>query len=121
MAGQLHTLELTIANGASVSGSAGTGLDISGLKPVYLIMPSAWTAADITFSIGPDDVNYGWLSKDDGTIIKIPTSAASRGYLLPSSWFVGANYLILISGDVSTLTFVAQAAERKLKLVCEVI
>lgn len=70
-----EVVNVTIANGASISGEASAGLagDIVGV-----IMPTAWTAADITFEGRLlDGTTYGQIIGTDGNPIKLTGPAAN--------------------------------------------
>lgn len=65
---------VTIANGASLSGE----INLGGAMPGAIIMPAAWTAANLTLQVSPDGgVTYYDLYDDAGNEITI-TAAASR-------------------------------------------
>jgi hypothetical protein len=116
---QLHNVYYTIPSGTYYGTPA---IDLRLIEPVSLVIPSVWTAADITFSGSPDGelLNYGWLSSPTGKIIKVPQAIAYRSYRLTASWFEGVNFLFIVSGDlgVGLAGVVNQAADRTLLLVC---
>lgn len=74
-----EVVNVTIANGASLSDEKTAGLsgDIVGI-----VMPTAWTAADITFeSPLQDGATFGQIVGADGNPIKITAPPASTTVL----------------------------------------
>lgn len=108
---ELASQEAAIANGASLSGAVV-------LPPAeYLagiVMPAAWTAANLTFQVSEDGVTYNDLYDQDGTEINV-TAAASRHIILNPETFWGIHYLKVRSG--TTGTAVNQGAARTVVLV----
>lgn len=110
-------IELTIANGAAVS----NGAALRDLLVCGIIMPSAWTAANLTFkgAAGTQDGVTAGTYQDvydaDGTELNV-TAAASRHIVVSPSAFAGIQYLQVRSG--TTGTPVNQGAARTLYLVC---
>lgn len=100
----------TIANGASLSGVVGLGAEVS---IAVIIMPAAWTAADLTFQGSIDGTTFYDVYNDAGDEYLIPT-AASRIIILnvPLSFF----YAKIRSG--TTGSPVTQAAARTITLIC---
>lgn len=76
---------LTIANGAAVS----SGFPFAGMQVVGVIVPSAWTAADITF-----DVEY-----PSGTFVKV-VNRAGAAYKL-TGVATAASEFQMIAGDAN--------------------
>jgi hypothetical protein len=114
---QLHTVYHTILSGAYASVSP---IDLREIVPVSLIIPSAWTAAAISFSGSPDGINYGWLASESAKIIRLlPVNALNQCHLSPG-WFDGINWLFIVSGDLTFGTggLVNQGADRQLILNC---
>ncbi len=109
----------TIANGAAVS----TAIDVSKLQllGIAVVVPAAWTAADIGFEVSSDGTTWIPLQDDTGARIKIAgvTTNASKAYIAPSgAWAVGAfPYARLVSLNTSTGANANQAAERLLTFV----
>lgn len=105
-----------IASGAAISNAIKTaGLNITGLY-----IPSAWTAAAITFQASPDGATYYPVYGLDstGAIVEttlpsagIPT-AAVRFIQIPAGTFDGAGYVIINSG--TNAAPVNQGAQRTL-------
>lgn len=111
--------QVTIASGQTASSI----LKEIGIGPcsalVGIIMPSAWTAADITFQCAHDQpVNDGDptafqdVYDKDGIQLKISSPAANRFIMLIPSVFAGFRHLKLISsaaqGAARTLTVVVR-------------
>lgn len=100
----------TIANGASLSAAVGLGL-----HRVYAIqMPSAWTAASLTFQASYDNSTFANVYDDTGTELTI-TVAASRFVILDPVKFLGIRAIKVRSGTSGAA--VNQGAERLLQLV----
>ena len=121
---QLHSIFYTIPSGAAY---ASTPIDLRDVVPVSLVIPSAWTAAAITFSgssstsgTAPDNSTYGWLSNSSAKIIRLLPVNAYNSYQLAPSWFDGINWLFIVSGDLSFGIggLVNQGADRILILNC---
>lgn len=94
----------TIANGQTVSDAkrivrSQSSLQWPWLKTtlVSLQMPTAWTAADITFQGSLDDTNYYPLYKLDGTAYKATGPVASSIVLFPAIDLAGVPFLKLVS------------------------
>lgn len=101
--GVRSTALATIASGASLSGAVDCG---EGWAPVGIGMPTAWTAADLSFQVSEDGATWREMMID-------AKSAAASGYvpLSPANW-CGVRYLKVRSGTSGTP--VNQAAERVL-------
>lgn len=108
--GSLVTTQATIASGQSLSAA----LDLQQYSLVGLLLPSAWTAAAVTFQGSIDGSNFFDLY-DSGAEINLGAAAASRYLLLSPSAFAGLRYLKVRSGTSGTP--VNQAADRALTLV----
>lgn len=100
----------TIAISESLTGE----IDLTGLTLVGVIMPSAWTTADLTFQTG---VVSGSLSNhyDQNDIETTVYVGASRDVQIDVQTFLGRRYMKIRSGTSGTP--VAQAAARELTLV----
>lgn len=111
-----HTVDVTIASGASLSGA----VDLEGFAVVAIEMPAAWTAAGITFQAA---------SLSGGTYLDVYDDAGAEVAIS-----AGASRVIAVTGAdadaLAPLQFikirsgtggvpVAQAAERKLRLICK--
>jgi len=107
-------LSTTIANGASLSGA----VDISGTTLVAYIMPSSWTAADITFEVSADGVNfYNLYDQFDNEVINHVD--ASRFVAVIPSEFASIRYIKFRSGTSSSA--VNQGAERSITLITRAV
>ena len=107
----LETTTLTIANGASLSGA----VDLKGRKLVAIDMPSAWTAASLTFQASPDGVTYDDMY--DGATERAITVAASRYMMLNIGDWIGVRFLKIRSGTAGTP--VNQGGARTITLVVQ--
>ena len=82
---------------------------------VGLLMPAAWTAADITVQVSLDNATfYNLYTPDAGEVTILVSAAATAIYLLPAEWIL-ANYIKVRSGTAASP--VAQAAARSITLV----
>lgn len=108
--GQITSLAATIASGASVSGD----LDLGTARLGRIVMPAAWTAADLTFQASYDGTAWNNLYDNVGGEYKV-VAAASRSMLLPLVDMLSVRYLRLRSG--TSATPVVQAAARSIVLV----
>ena len=103
---------VTIANGASLSGA----VDLRGYVPYGIEMPSAWTAAGLSFEVSSDGVNY--LDLYDDTAEYTLAADASRAIGFPgANIFVGFKYIKVRSGTSGTP--VNQGADRAIKILCK--
>lgn len=98
-------LTATIANGASLSDS----LDLNERTIVGLLMPAAWTAADITFSVSWDNTTFYDLTEADGTEHTFTVTVDQHIIADPVN-FAGVRYLKVRSGTSAVPA--AQGAER---------
>lgn len=93
-------------------------LDCEGFRVVGIIMPSAWTAADLTFQISPDNKQnysslYDGLGASGNEIVVRATT--SRHIALATDDFEGFSYLKVRSGTQSLP--VNQGADRTIGVV----
>lgn len=109
-AGIFSTETATIASGASLSGS----IDLTGRILVAVQMPSAWTAASITFQASNDGTTFDNVYDTAGTELAA-TVAASRYVVFDPADLASVRWIKLRSGTSGTP--VNQAAERTLTLV----
>lgn len=115
--GSPRVLTATIANGASLSDAILVDGRLAGV-----IIPGAWTAAAITFSVSPDGATYYDLwSSAEGTAAEatiasgnIPTAATRFLSLTFANW-VGIKFVKIRSGTSGSP--VNQGAARSLQLV----
>jgi len=128
---RILTLLLTVAGLALAQGVAtaviASGQSLSGaveLKPqgrsgfctaAVMVMPSAWTAADITFQGSIDGSTFGNLHDDSGVEVVVK-AAASRVIVLSAAYFWGLRWIRVRSGTSSVP--VAQAAQRSITILC---
>lgn len=112
-----NKMTATIASGQSLS-------DIVELRPqgragactlATIVMPSAWTSANITFQGSVDGQTFGNVYDDSGAEVTV-AAAASRVIVVTASYFWGIRWIRLRSGTSSVP--VNQAAQRTLTLYC---
>lgn len=111
---QLETIDVTIANGASLSGAA----TLDGKAVVGLIAPAAWTAAAISFEASKEGTTFYPLYSAGGEV-SIPSThvAVAEGWLFrlePGDW-IGFAAVKVRSGLNGA--GVAQGAARTVTLV----
>lgn len=97
--------ETVIPSGSDTSGNLNAG----GRVPSALVMPAAWTAADITFEVSIDGSTWVPVHLADGTQYTL-TVAASRFVSLTADYFIGAKHVRLVSS-------VNQGADRTMTLM----
>ncbi len=108
----LKQIQATIASGGSISGDLGYGEDF---VPVAIIMPAAWTAADITFQ----SVDASGTARNMYTSANAELQfnvAASRHIIIDPANFKSAAVIRVRSGTSGVP--VNQAADRIITLVC---
>ena len=105
-------VNITILSGASLSDVA----DIRGVQLVSIIMPAAWTAADLSFQSSEDNVTFNDVY-DEYDVETFFNAGASRFIGLKDNLniLIGANYLKVRSG--STSAAVNQGADRVITLL----
>lgn len=101
----------TIALGESLSGA----VELNGVVPVAILMPSAWTTANLTFQASPYGTTYGNLYSYAGASEYEVTAAASLWLTLDPEIFLGARFIKIRSGTSGTP--VVQAAARDITVV----
>ena len=108
----------TIASGASLSDAVDTGNTNSLSSIVAIIMPSAWTAADLTFQASATvDGTYNDVYDDDDNEVTVQ-AGASRHIVLDDemrSHMAGLRFIKIRSGTSGTP--VNQGAGRSITLV----
>ncbi len=109
MAQLIARIPVTILNGASLSDA----IDIRGGLPAGIEMPSAWTAAALTFQTSGDRTNYFNAYDELGTEVTVIAGASTRIRLEPTQW-VGIQKLKIRSGTAAIP--VNQGADRTLYL-----
>lgn len=97
MAWPYGSANATIANGASLSDA----VDLGGKLLGGILMPAAWTAANLTFQASADGVTYGNVYDAVGDEYTV-TAAASRFIALDPSMFSGAQYVKVRSGTAGS-------------------
>lgn len=111
---------VTIASGASLSDEINTG----GKRIIGIIMPSAWTAASITFAslVARDDATspptdtYGKVQDASGTEVTVTTPAASVYISLAATAALEGLGRVKIRSGVAA-TPVNQGGDRVLQVV----
>lgn len=108
--GVLVTATATIANGTALSAA----VDLSAYTLVAIQLPSAWTAAGLTFQAANDNQNFGDVYDQTGEHA-FAAVAANRYLICDPSAFAGVRYLKIRSGTGASP--VNQGADRVLTLV----
>lgn len=113
--GQFSTATATIASGANTSGIVDLGTN----RLFGIVMPSAWTAADIAFQASIDGTNFFDVFTDDSARLYVFTDGYTTGGrfipLINPSIFLAIRYLRIVSRTTSAT--VNQAASRDVTLV----
>jgi len=107
---QFKTAAVTIGNGAALSDA----VRCDTMRPVAIIMPDAWTAADLTLQASVDGVTFADMYDASGAEITIDADA-SRYIQLDPAMLAGMVAIKLRSGTSGAA--VNQAAERVLTLL----
>lgn len=107
---QVTTATATIANAASLSGA----VDCSGGRVCGILIPAAWTTANLTFQGSMDNATFADLYDSSGTEYTVTVGGVSRYIEVPLADFIGIRYLKVRSG--TTGTPVAQGGSRTLTL-----
>lgn len=102
-------VQVTIANGASLSDGAQLGVG----RLVAIDLPTI-TSADLTFQVSIDGVTYREALDSGGTAVSITAGTGNRFWQAPST-LLGAPYLKVRSGTSGSP--VAQGAARTISLV----
>lgn len=111
--------DVVIANGEADSAS----IDMSDQPPrgIAVLVPGAWTAADIGFEVSSDDSTWYPLQNDTGGLVKITgiTTDAAGYYVAPAgTWAIGGwQYMRLNSLDTGDETAENQGAARTMTVV----
>lgn len=106
-----ETVPATIASGTSLS----SAIDLGGLRVFSIAMPSAWTAASLSFQCSVDG-GTSWFNLYDQSGTEVTAAAAASTCItLTPSQFAPIQYLRIRSGTAAAP--VAQAADRQLQLV----
>jgi hypothetical protein len=108
MAQLIARIPITIANGDYISGVA----NLSGRTPTVIEMPSAWTAAVLTFAGSCDDTNYHPVCEDDGTEVTLTVDANFRVVLTGYTEKAFSNHKTIKLRSGTYAAHVAQGVER---------
>jgi hypothetical protein len=102
----------TIANGESLSGA----VELQGFKFFSIVMPAAWTTANLTFQGSDDGVTFQDIYMNGAEVVE--TVIAGKTYAIDQNILALAAipYLKIRSG--TSASAVAQAAQRSIKVVC---
>lgn len=109
-AGNPPTIIASIAASASLSGA----VDLGGARLARILMPSEWTAANLTFQASTDGETFNNLYDQYGTEYTV-TAAAARDIIVNLTDFLGVRFLKVRSGIAASA--VTQAAAREVTLV----
>ena len=111
----LDVLPATIANGQSLSGA----LSLGGLRLFGIVMPAAWTAANLTFQMSPDG-GTTWVNMYDtnGTELTA-TAAVSRFIAFDPTNFASIQSIKVRSGTSGTP--VNQGQDSTLQLILRAV
>lgn len=107
----IATVTTTIAAAASLS----PAIDLTTKRLAGIIIPSSWSAANLTMQVSPDGTNWSDLYDSVGTEYTI-TAAASRAIIVPLHDMIGFRYIKIRSGTAGTP--VNQTDARTLTLIC---
>lgn len=104
------TRTATIAESASLSDA----IETDGSAVVGIVMPAAWTAANLTLQASADDTTFSNVYDEQGNE-KTVIASTSRYILLNPADFLGANSIKVRSGTSGTA--VNQAAARSVIVI----
>lgn len=108
------TVDATIANGAALSGA----VELTEGQLVGMLMPSAWTAAAVSFDVSQDGATYAPLYNGNGEVRIASTyisTSERRFFALDPVDFLGWKFVKVRSGLNGAA--VAQGAGRTVTLV----
>lgn len=109
--------DVTIASGASLSGSRDLGLTTSGAKFVGIIMPDSWDTADLTFQGSDDNSTFKNVYDDNDAEVTVQAgSARSIGFRNEIQQALSAFRFIKVRSGTSG-TPVTQSSSRVLQLL----
>jgi hypothetical protein len=96
---QFQQLTLTIAAGASLS----TDIDLGIARFAGVIVPSGWTAANITFQASVDDITWFELYDDSGTEVTLTVGGTPPYFIIAKTpaVFAPVRFLKLRSGTAA--------------------
>lgn len=98
----------------ALNGNLSTAVDLGSQRPVRLIMPAAWTAADLTFQASNDGTTFNNLYDSLGNEYTVKVDI-NRAVILPVYDFYGIRFLKLRSGTSGSP--VTQLAARTILVV----
>jgi hypothetical protein len=101
---------VTIANGASLSNQA----TLAEVTAVAIVMPAAWTAANLTFQASHDNATFNNLYDEAGNEYTV-TASTSRFIKVDPAVFAGIRYIKIRSG--TSAAAVNQGAARDIVIV----
>lgn len=107
----MHILNATIASGASLSDS----MNLGGLRLFGIVMPAAWTAANLTFQASFDGGTTYVDMYDYNGLEVVATTSTSRLIVLDPVVFAAIPLLKIRSGTAASA--VNQGGDRTLTLV----
>jgi hypothetical protein len=100
--------------------AVGSAVKLEGNERGYIVMPAAWTAADIGFKVcDTEDGTYSILRDTAGVAVDIEDPAVNIAHVLPDGVFAGTIWVKPWSKNATpaTETDVTQAAARTIKFV----
>lgn len=113
VASQSANTDVVIPINTALSGAVNLG----GATLVGIVMPAAWTAANLTFQGSVDGVTYNEITDSAGTAVSV-TAAAARYIPINPATLPGLQYVIVRSGTSGAA--VNQTAARTITLVTRV-
>jgi tryptophanyl-tRNA synthetase len=114
IATQSTNTAVTIPSGTAIMAA---GVNLGGATLIGIVLPAAWTAANLTFTASVDDSTYNEVTDSAGTAVSV-TAAAARYIPINPATLPGLQYLKVRSGTAGVP--VNQAADRILYLVTRV-
>lgn len=105
----------TIANAASLSGS----VDLNGRQLVGIMLPAAWTAANLTLQASMDGSTFFNVYAIGGSEYTATVTAASTFIIIPPNDLLGVRYIKLRSGTSGSP--VTQGASRTITLATRAV
>ena len=103
---ELEAVPVTIASGTSLSAAVNCG----GLRLFGLVMPAAWTTANLTFQMSHDG-GATWVNMYDASGTELTTpAAASRFIAVDPAQFAAVTLIKVRSGSAATAVNQAQDA-----------
>ena len=104
----------------AINTAIGSAVKLEGHEGGYIIMPAAWTAADLAFKVcDTEDGTYAIIRDTAGVAIDIEDPAAGKAHVIPDALFKGAIWVKPWSKNATpaTETDVNQAAARTITFV----